>query len=329
MELTFQILAAITIISTLISSLRKTRWWIKVCDISRVHTTSVTFLLIVFAFFFLPLSTSWVLVTVTMLFIGLFYHLKIIAPFFPFSKKEVLAATKTDNKIKILSVNVRLKNKKYQNLINLVEDVNPDIFLLTEVDQAWLDAIDRLRTNYPNTVLNPLDNTYGIALYSKLKLENSEVRYMVQEDIPSIHTNIKFHNRDVQILGLHPRPPAPWTQPEKKDIELIMVAGLSNINSKPTIVAGDLNDVGWSKITVNFKQISGLLDPRIGRGFFNTYNALIPVFQFPVDHFFVSKHFKLITIKKLKTIGSDHYPVLLEINLEDEDEVSSELLTFS
>ncbi len=329
MELTFQILAAITMIGTMVSSSRKTNWWVKVCDVSRVHIASVMFLLIVFAIFFLPLSTPWVLVTMAILFIGLLYHLMIITPFFPFSKKELLATTKTDGKISVLSVNVRLKNKKYQNLINLIEEINPDVFLLTEVDQIWLDAIDRLRTNYPYTVLNPLDNTYGIALYSKLKLENSEVKYMVQKDIPSIHTSIKFHNRDIQLLGLHPRPPAPWTQPEKKDIELIMVAGLSNINSKPTIVTGDLNDVGWSKITVNFKQISGLLDPRIGRGFFNTYNALIPVFQFPVDHFFVSKHFKLITIKKLKAIGSDHYPVLLEINLEDEGEVSSELSIFS
>ena len=317
MELTFQILAAITIIGTLVGSSRKTNWWVKVCDIGRVHIASVMLLLIIFAILCLSLSSTWILVTLAILSTGLIYHLNIIAPFFFFNTTELSATNKTDCKIRILSVNVRLKNKKYQNLINLVEEIDPDIFLLTEVDQVWLDAIDILRIKYKYTILNPLDNTYGIALFSKLKLENSEVKYMVEKDIPSIYTNVKFNNKDIQLLGLHPRPPAPWTRPEKKDIELIMVAGLSNINSKPTIVTGDLNDVGWSKITLNFKQISGLLDPRIGRGFFNTYNALIPVFQFPVDHFFVSKHFKLIAIKKLKAIGSDHYPVLLEVNLED------------
>lgn len=317
MELTFQILATITILGTLASSLRDTNWWIKVCDVGRAHLASVIFLLITFALLFLPLSSYWVLGILFTLIFSLVYHLKIISPFFPFSKKELLETTRTDQKISILSVNVRLKNKKYQNLINLIEEIDPDIFLLTEVDQSWVDAINKLCTKFQYTILNPLNNTYGIALYSKLELENSEVKYMVEKDIPSIHTTVKFKNQSIQLLGLHPRPPAPWTQPEKKDIELIMVAGLSNINSKPTIVTGDLNDVGWSKITLNFKQISGLLDPRIGRGFFNTYNALIPVFQFPVDHFFVSNHFKLITIKKLKAIGSDHYPVLLEVNLKD------------
>lgn len=316
MELLFQILAAITITGTVASSLRDTYWWVKVCDVGRVHTASVIFLLLVAGTFYLNLSDTWVIITMCSLLICLFYHLKIIAPFFPFSKTELSSTTRTDNSITVLSVNVRLKNKKYQNLIELVNEIDPDVFLITEVDQKWLDSISVLTKKYIYTVLNPLENTYGIALYSKLKLEKSEVKYMIEKDIPSIHSNVQLNGQSIQLLGLHPRPPAPWTHPEHKDLELIMVAGLSNINSKPTIVTGDLNDVGWSKITRTFKEISGLLDPRIGRGFFNTYNALIPIFQFPVDHFFVSKHFKLIKIKKLKAIGSDHYPVLLEVNLE-------------
>ncbi len=316
MELIFQILSFIAILTTLASSLRKTNWWVKVCDVSRFHIALLTLFLIIFAIFFLPVSAFWVQATLIVLTFGLLYHLRIISPFFPFSKVEIPTTSKRNQKISMISINVRLKNKKYQNLIRLIEKENPDIFLLTEVDQAWLDAIAVLRKKYPHTVLNPLDNTYGIALYSKLKLENPEVKYMVEQDVPSIHTNVILNGQRIQLLGLHPRPPAPWTRPENKDIELIMVAGLSNINSRPTIVAGDLNDVGWSRITANFKQISGLSDPRVGRGFFNTYNALIPFFQFPVDHFFVSKHFRIIEIKRLKAIGSDHYPVILEVNLE-------------
>ncbi len=315
MEVVFKILAAITIFSTIASSFRSTIWWVKVCDVSRVHAATIMFLLLFSTPFFLPLTAIWVC-TLCLLAAGLLYHLKIIFPFFPFTKKELPKSLHTDCSISILSINVRLKNKKYQNLVNLVEEIDPDLFLLTEVDQAWINGIHELKKKYPHTVLNPLDNTYGIALYSKLALKDSEVRFMVEKDVPSIHTNVKLKNQYIQLIGLHPRPPAPWTRPERKDLELIMVAGLSNINSKPTIVTGDLNDVGWSKITQNFKQISGLLDPRIGRGFFNTYNALIPIFQFPVDHFFVSKHFKLVKIEKLKAIGSDHYPVFLIVNLE-------------
>jgi endonuclease/exonuclease/phosphatase (EEP) superfamily protein YafD len=126
-----------------------------------------------------------------------------------------------------------------------------------------------------------------------------------------------LRGKDIQFLALHPRPPAPSNDTELKNIELIKVAGMSNINELPTIVGGDLNDVGWSRITKRFKKESELKDPRIGRGFFNTYNALIPIFRFPIDHFFLSEEFKLLNIKRLGKIGSDHFPVLLEVNLED------------
>lgn len=319
MELAFQILVFTSIIGTIASSLRSTNWWIKVCDVSRVHMFFLLTFLLSYGLFFLPIDQPWVTFTLFTLICCFFYHLKVILPFVPLYPTELSSTTNKEHCLKILSINVRLKNKKYQNLIQLVEEIQPDLFLLTEVDQKWIDAVSFLQNAYPFSVLKPLENTYGIALYSKYELVDAEIKFLVQDDVPSIHTNVKFKDHFIQILGLHPKPPAPWTSPEKKDLELIKVAGMTNINSLPTIVTGDLNDVGWSKITQNFKQISGLLDPRIGRGFFNTYNALIPIFQFPVDHFFVSKHFKLLNIKRLPAIGSDHFPVFLEVNLENKE----------
>jgi len=153
--------------------------------------------------------------------------------------------------------------------------------------------------------------------FSKHTLKNTEIKFLVEHDVPSFHTNIQFKGKVIQFLGMHPRPPAPTNDAKLKDLELIKIAGMTNENHLPTIIGGDLNDVGWSRITQKFKLISGLKDPRVGRGFFNTYNALIPIFRVPIDHFFVSKEFKLIQIKRLEKVGSDHFPVLLEVNLEE------------
>jgi endonuclease/exonuclease/phosphatase (EEP) superfamily protein YafD len=84
----------------------------------------------------------------------------------------------------------------------------------------------------------------------------------------------------------------------------------------PVIVAGDFNDVAWSHTTRLFQRLSGLLDPRIGRGLHNTYDAKSRVLRFPLDHVFASEHFRLIALDVLPPMGSDHHAVLVELALE-------------
>ncbi|MFK7808204.1 MAG: endonuclease/exonuclease/phosphatase family protein [Saprospiraceae bacterium] len=317
MHIGFHTLAVICFIATLVSSLRIPVWWVKVWDVSRPHLTLVMSILFLIGLFYFPLVEWYYMAYLLLLLVSVFYHLYIIFPFTPFHSVELERTNNNDLTIRMLTCNVRQKNKSYKRLLNLVDEQSPDLLLLTEVDQSWIDAVISLKENYPHTVLQPQENTYGIALFSKHEFSHVEVKFLVKNDIPSIHARVAFRGETIQVLGLHPRPPAPWTKAEEKDIELIQVAGLTNHDNLPTIVGGDLNDVGWSKITKNFKQISGLLDPRIGRGFFSTYNALIPIFRVPIDHFFVSPHFKLRRIERLKKIGSDHFPVLIEVNLEE------------
>jgi endonuclease/exonuclease/phosphatase (EEP) superfamily protein YafD len=94
-----------------------------------------------------------------------------------------------------------------------------------------------------------------------------------------------------------------------------MVAEELRGDHRPSIVVGDLNDVAWSRTNAMFQKISGLLDPRVGRGFYSTFNANWPAIRFPLDHAFVSHHFRVAAFEVLPHVGSDHFPVFARLVL--------------
>ncbi len=227
--------------------------------------------------------------------------------------------------VKILTANVLMGNRESGKLLSLVGKEKPDLILLTEPDSWWIEQFEPLRETYPYQVLHPLKNTYGIALYSRLPLKDSEVKFLVESDIPSIHTVlITKSGRPVKFFGIHPRPPAPAeaTETTERDAELITVGKKVRKLTLPTIVAGDLNDVAWSPTTTLFQEISGTLDPRIGRGFFNSFHAEYPFLRFPLDHVFHTSDFRLADLRRLPYIGSDHFPIVIELSLEKNAEDS-------
>ena len=260
---------------------------------------------------------------------ALAFQLRMVLPYTMLWKKEVKSATQTaegsNNQIKIMVSNVLSTNNQTQKLVDLVNKEQPDILITLETDEKWQQALSSIEPDYPYTVKVPLDNLYGMHLYSKFELINPEVKYLMIDDIPSIHTQLRLQSGCVVWLYcLHPMPPSP-TEADKsttRDAELLMVGRHIKDSNQTAILAGDLNDVAWSKTTRRFQRISGLLDPRIGRHFINTFHVGYPFLRWALDHIFHSACFTLVDMKRMPSIGSDHFPVLT--TLQYEPEVTSE-----
>jgi endonuclease/exonuclease/phosphatase (EEP) superfamily protein YafD len=262
---------------------------------------------------------SWVIIGLLLLNLG--YLSYQIFPYTPLSKKQMLTNAKTElPSITAMVSNVYQYNRKPEQLIELIKSKAPDILLLVETDQWWKENVIAagLDNQYKHTKLLPQENTYGMLLFSKHPLEDIDVRYLVQDHIPSITAKINHpDNGIIQLFAVHPEPPLPHftLRATDRDAELLLIAEEARKSEYPVIVMGDLNDVAWSKTTDLFLKTSKLLDPRRGRGMFNTFHAKNPIFRWPLDHFFFSSHFLLNKLKVLPAIGSDHYPILADVSI--------------
>lgn len=242
-------------------------------------------------------------------------------PYTRLAKKQVQQSRdhKDKTNLSLLTANVLQSNRDADALRKLIRDADPDIILTVETDNWWQNELKEFEKTQSFTVHQPQENTYGMLLYSRLELLGSEIKFLIQDDIPSIHSRVRLRSgREIELRCLHPRPPFPTEDDSSldRDAEILIVGKESKKSTSPFVVMGDLNDVAWSRTNYLFQDISGLLDPRIGRGFFQTFHAGFPLLRVPLDHFFHSNHFRLVDFQRLGYFGSDHFPVFIKLSYE-------------
>ncbi|WP_446890163.1 endonuclease/exonuclease/phosphatase family protein [Acinetobacter lwoffii] len=313
-----QILAIIVIWLSFWSLIPRDEWWIRGTDFPRLQILVLGFIAFIL---FLLVDHPWNWLN-QLLFIGLMaalaYQLKMVLPYTFIWKKQVKQVKQDQldpqRQISLVVSNVLTTNTKYHLLIEQIQIHQPDLVLTLETDQNWQNALSVIEADYPYRVPVPLDNLYGMHLYSKLELSETEVKFILSDEIPSIHTTVILRSgQPVQLYCLHPKPPSPTEAKDStlRDAELLIVGDQIKDLDESCIVMGDLNDVAWSRTTRLFQRISGLLDPRVGRHYVNTFHADYPFFRWSLDHVFHSTDFALVHMERLPHVGSDHFPVFL------------------
>lgn len=317
------ILSAITIFGSIIPELRVAWRWVRFFDFPRAQIAVLALILTIVGFFFKAIDlTAYLYVFQALLIVSLVIQIFHIYPFTPLAKIEVeLEKDIIDDKnLKLMILNVRMDNKNYQGFVDTVKYCNPDIILANEVNDEWVENIKEATDNFEHQVLKPLENTYGMAIYSKLPLSETEITFRVKDDVPSIKTCVQLNDGSkFQFYGIHPQPPDIHNDTYARDAELVITGIEVESDGLPAIVAGDLNDVAWSYTTRLFKRLSKMLDPRTGRGFYNTYSVFTPGFRYPLDHLFITKHFTLVDMQRLDACGSDHFPMLIQLQFSPVD----------
>lgn len=309
-ELAF-ILSAVAVVATVLPVFKRGYWWLRLFDFPRPQIAAIGAAgVALLALAVPPGPAASAAIAATAVAIG--YQLYRIFPYLPVARRQVVRCRRpdTDRDIGILVANVLMDNRRADDLLRIVRSADPDIVIAMETDDWWASALRALERTHPHTLLHPLDNTYGLLVYSRLALPTASLRFLTDDAVPSAFLQVALRSGDViDLYAMHPAPPQPRQDTFERDAELLMIAREIRQSGRPAIVAGDLNDVAWSHTTRLFQRISGLLDPRAGRGAFSSYNAKIPFLRWPLDHIFHHPAFQLRQIRRLGYFGSDHFPI--------------------
>ncbi len=312
-----RLLAGACALATLLPLTRSKLWWVRAGDFPRQQIAVLGGLAAAGLLALWSWLQGWDMVLLAALAAALAWQLAMILPYTRLWPRQGVAGRGQDARsVRLVVVNVLMTNRKVDGLARSLAATGPDIVLALETDRWWTERLGELLPEHRHRLLHPLDNTYGMALLSRLELTRAELRFLLDPEIPSIRARVRLRSGDeIGLIGVHPKPPSPSEADTSlpRDAELVMLGREVAGENEPVIVAGDLNDVAWSRTSRLFRRLSGLIDPRVGRGFYNSYHADHRWLRWPLDHVFYSQDFLLRRLARLPAFGSDHFPILIEL----------------
>lgn len=316
MEIVYYILSSILIITWALPFLPNQHWIFRVWDFGRIQLLVIQFLVIITGFILFYENKLLFWVFQLSLIICAIYNIILLVPYTPlFSIKTRSENLENIETISIISINVYQFNSEYDRLLNLIDEIDPDIILTMESNNAWENALSVIEKKYSQNLKIGLENTYGMHFYTRLKANSIMANYFTADDVPSIEATLMTKSGEkFTFFGVHPPPPSPSEEETSKqrDGELLSIAKKVVEKTNPVVVVGDFNSVAWAKSSILFRRTSKLIDSRVGRGFVSTFHAKYKLLRFPIDLFFHSPTIFTKTLKTLRPVGSDHLPLFSE-----------------
>jgi endonuclease/exonuclease/phosphatase (EEP) superfamily protein YafD len=217
--------------------------------------------------------------------------------------------------IRVVAINVNTANKRYDLIKQYILETAPDILLLTEVDEGWLEGIADIEDLYPYQKSQPQDDNFGIALYSKHPCQKCDILYFGNDRIPSVKGEFELGGKLFTVVGTHPLPPKNRVYSLSRNNQLDAIADyLAGVKSHKMLL-GDLNVTPWS---YEFTRVAGqaaLHDSARGFGLQLTWPAYSYIFRLPIDHCLVSSDIRVMNRSVGRHVGSDHFPILIDFIL--------------
>lgn len=297
------VISVVTLILTLVASFKISFWLFDLCTHFRLQYGIA--MIICFLYFLFIRYKIGIAITA----IALVINIGAIAPYY-LPQQEILHNT---TPLKLLMANVNSSNTQYSLFLDLVRQANPDIIVIQEISEGWKKALTNLNSNWPQHKVIPRPDNFGIALYSKIPLEQLNVVPLGRSEVPAIEASFKLNNKKIQIFAVHTLPPMSARYFDLRNGQMQEISQWIQQQQEPCVLIGDLNCSMWSPYFEKLLQDSQLKNVRQGFGILPSWPAKTAMIRIPIDHCLVDHTFQVNKTYLGPFIGSDHLPLIVEL----------------
>lgn len=228
--------------------------------------------------------------------------------------------TQPEHTIKLGLFNVLTSNWHFSSALKEIKENNPDIVIMQEVDDNWIDELGFLRKNYPYYVEYPMNiGNFGIAMYSKFPVEKiMDIEFWSDFKLPVATAQLNINDRKVNIYAVHTTPPLRKDYFEVRNDMFKKMNEIIKTHPNNLIIAGDFNSTAFSPSYKKYIKSTNINDAQTiaGNIHIGSWNTMHPsILRITVEHVLSSKDIKPVSYKQGKFFGSDHFPVFVEFEL--------------
>lgn len=227
--------------------------------------------------------------------------------------QDSASAKGSQHTLRLVTFNVWFRNADLEPLIAFLRTTRADVVILQEVDALDVDRLAKRLPFYPYHAVSP-SVAHGVAVFSRWPLQARHME-IPGSDTRIVRARVQWRDTAVTMFGAHLHWPLGKTNAAAREAELRALAERAREESIPVLMAGDFNLTPWSRYFERFVATSGLKDCAIGKGVPGSWPSQARPARIRIDHCFVSAHWRVHEVTVGPKLGSDHLPVIVELEL--------------
>jgi endonuclease/exonuclease/phosphatase (EEP) superfamily protein YafD len=245
-------------------------------------------------------------------------NLFVVLPLFIGSPADAVAGA---DPLRVMSFNLLSTNESYSEVIEYIETVDPDLILLHEASRPWEVAMESADLGYE--IVRPRSDDLIFGTLVLVRGEGVEAISYGFAAASARAVEVNFTPPEwptpVSVLGTHPLAPTDRERAQLRDAQLGFAGEWASGQTGAFLVVGDFNSTPWSWPFRRLIDSGGLESSQNGFGLQPSFSAESNLLlRVPIDHLVHSPALQATERELGPALGSDHFPLLVDLQLTPE-----------